>query len=135
MRPTSPTSKDLPNRAEPLIGCAGWSLPRDTWPRFSGAGTHLERYASRFAAVEINSSFYRSHRPETYIRWAASVPGAFRFAVKLPKAITHVLRLRQPAAPLAEFLAEVAGLGSRLGCLLVQLPPSLGFDRKLARAF
>jgi uncharacterized protein YecE (DUF72 family) len=135
MCPTAPTARDVATRADPLIGCAGWSLPRETWPRFSAVGTHLERYASRFAAVEINSSFYRSHRPATYTRWAASVPAAFRFAVKLPKTITHVLRLRQSAAPLAEFLAQVESLGSRLGCLLVQLPPSLDFDRAVALAF
>ena len=45
------------------VGCAGWSLPRETWPEFREAGSHLERYASRFNAVEINSSFYRPHQP------------------------------------------------------------------------
>ena len=56
------------------IGCAGWALPKAVQPAFPTEGTHLQRYATRFAAVEINSSFYRPHRPATYARWAASVP-------------------------------------------------------------
>ena len=114
------------------IGCAGWSLPRAEAPRFAAAGSHLERYASRFDAVEINSSFHRPHRPATYARWSAGVPAGFRFSVKLPRAITHDLRLQEAGAPLAAFLSEVAGLGEKLGCLLVQLPPSLGFDPAMA---
>jgi uncharacterized protein YecE (DUF72 family) len=114
------------------IGCAGWSLPRAEASRFAAAGSHLERYASRFDAVEINSSFHRPHRPATYARWSATVPADFRFCVKLPKAITHALRLQEAGEPLAAFLSEVAGLGEKLGCLLVQLPPSLSFDPPMA---
>ncbi|HYW08000.1 MAG TPA: DUF72 domain-containing protein, partial [Longimicrobium sp.] len=109
------------------IGCAGWSLPRVEQERFPAEGTHLERYAGRFPAVEINSSFYRPHRPATYARWGESVPPSFRFSVKVPKAITHTLRLRAAAEPLAAFLAEAGALEEKLGCLLVQLPPSLHF--------
>jgi uncharacterized protein YecE (DUF72 family) len=117
------------------IGCAGWSLPRAEQERFPAEGTHLERYAGRFPAAEINSSFYRPHRPATYARWRESVPPSFRFSVKVPKAITHTLRLRDAAEPLAAFLAETAGLGEKLGCLLVQLPPSLQFEAETARGF
>ena len=70
-------------------------------------GSNLARYAARFAAVEINSSFYRPHRPETYARWADSVPAGFRFAVKLPKSITHEKRLQEFGAELDRFAAEV----------------------------
>ncbi|HEY9423039.1 MAG TPA: DUF72 domain-containing protein, partial [Thermoanaerobaculia bacterium] len=77
-----------------LVGCAGWSLPRAEQAEFPETGSHLERYASRFGAVEINSSFHRPHRPATYARWSASVPASFRFSVKVPKTITHGLRLR-----------------------------------------
>jgi uncharacterized protein YecE (DUF72 family) len=110
------------------VGCAGWSLPRAEQACFPAEGSHLERYAARFDAVEINSSFYRPHRPSTYARWAASVPSSFRFSVKVPKAITHGLRLREARGLLQTFLTEAAGLGDRLGCFLVQLPPSLGFE-------
>lgn len=117
------------------VGCAGWSLPRAEQARFPAAGTHLERYAARFPAVEVNSSFHRPHRTATYARWADSVPPDFRFSVKVPKAVTHGLRLRGAEEALDRFLAEAAGLGSRLGCLLVQLPPSLEFDPAVAAEF
>src|SRR6476620_9198879 len=88
------------------VGCAGWSIPKEHAGRFPAGGSHLERYAGRFNAVEINSSFYRPHRPETYARWAASVPESFQFAVKIPKEMTHTRRLRDVADPLARFLSE-----------------------------
>ncbi len=117
------------------IGCAGWSLPRALWPRFPAEGSHLERYAARFDAVEIDSSFYRPHRRDTYARWAASTPAAFRFAVKLPKTITHERRLVGAMPAFDVFRAQVDGLGDQLGCLLIQLPPSLAFDAGVVRRF
>ena len=117
------------------IGTAAWSLPREVAGEFPGDGQHLERYARQFACVEINSSFYRSHGAATYARWAGMTPPHFRFAVKLPRAITHDARLRAARKPLQAFLAETAGLGDRLGVLLVQLPPSLAFDARVARTF
>ena len=117
------------------VGCAGWSLPRALWSEFPAAGSHLQRYAARLNAVEINSSFYRPHQAATYARWAASVPEHLRFSVKLPKTITHQQRLRDCAALLDTFLAQVSGLVERLGCLLAQLPPSLAFDADTTAQF
>lgn len=117
------------------LGCAGWSLPREQWPQFPAAGTHLERYAQRLPAAEINSSFYRPHRHATYEKWAASVPEGFRFSVKLPKQITHERRLRDCDELLDEFLGQCSGLGEALGCLLIQLPPSFAYDEALVEAF
>lgn len=117
------------------IGTAGWSLPLAEQDHFEAGGSHLERYASRFDAAEINSSFHRPHRPATYARWAASVPSDFRFSVKVPKTITHGLRLQQAGDLLETFLKEAGGLGEKLGCLLVQLPPSLSFDAANVEAF
>lgn len=117
------------------VGCAGWSLPAAVHTSFPGQGTHLNRYAAVFPAVEINSSFYRPHRPSTYARWRDSVPEKFRFSAKVPKAITHEQRLRNADAALEKFVGEVAHLGDKLGCLLVQLPPRLGFDAAVARQF
>ena len=117
------------------IGCAGWSIPKEHADQFPEAGSHLVRYARRFSAVEINSSFYRPHRPATYARWAASVPEHFRFAVKGPRQITHFRRLTDTAELLEDFLAEVEALGAKLGPLLVQLPPSLVFDEAIASTF
>jgi len=117
------------------LGCAGWSVPRLHAGHFHQQGTQLQRYATRLNAVEINSSFYRAHQPKTYTRWAASAPEHFRFSVKLPKAITHEKRLVGCTGLLEQFLHECGHLGDRLGCLLVQLPPSLAFDVDVADRF
>jgi len=117
------------------IGCAGWAIPKAHKSEFPDDGSHLQRYAARFSAVEINSSFYKPHRPATYARWAASVPDDFRFSAKVPKTITHKQRLIDTAAVLDAFLAEVTCLGPKLGCLLVQLPPSLVYDAPTAERF
>jgi uncharacterized protein YecE (DUF72 family) len=110
------------------IGTAGWVIPRQSAEMAAGEGSHLERYARVFGCVEINSSFHRSHRPATWARWAATVPEDFRFAVKFPKAVTHQAKLAVPAAALDGFFAETAGLGKKLGVVLLQLPPSLEFE-------
>lgn len=117
------------------IGTAGWSIPRASAARFEGQASHLERYASVFPCVEINSSFHRSHRATTYARWAASTPAGFSFCVKLPRVITHDLGLRRPRVPLAQFMDEISGLGVKRGPLLVQLPPSFDFDRRVVGRF
>jgi uncharacterized protein YecE (DUF72 family) len=117
------------------IATAGWSIPRASAQRFAGEGTHLRRYARQLRGVEINTSFHRPHGSDTYQRWARQTPRAFRFAVKLPRLITHDQRLRAARAPLEDFLAAVAGLGSRLGPLVVQLPPSLTFEPRVVRTF
>jgi len=85
--------------------------------------------------AEINSSFHRPHRASTWARWAAETPPGFRFAAKLPKTITHQLRLADADAPLGTFLAEAGGLGEKLAVLLVQLPPSLAFAAAVAAPF
>ncbi|MGE3818906.1 MAG: DUF72 domain-containing protein [Isosphaeraceae bacterium] len=117
------------------VGCAGWSLRKEYSDHFPTEGTHLGRYSARFPAVEINSSFHRSHRPATYARWADSVPEDFRFSVKLPKVITHERRLKDVEEPLDRFLGEATQLGGRLGPVLVQLPPSLSFSSIVAKGF
>ncbi|HEX8884164.1 MAG TPA: DUF72 domain-containing protein, partial [Noviherbaspirillum sp.] len=117
-----------------MVGCAGWSLSSAVQPRFPAEGSHLERYAQVFPAVEINSSFYRPHKPSTYARWRDSVPPGFRFSLKLPREITHERRLRDIADPLAMFLDAAGQLADRFGCLLVQMPPSLAFDADSATA-
>src|SRR5438309_10602869 len=117
------------------VGTAGWSIPVRFGAAFPGQGSHLGRYARRFGVAEINSSFHRPHRPSTYARWAASVPDGFRFSVKLPKEISHTRRLIGAEAGLDQFALETAGLGDRLGPVLVQLPPKLAFEAEVAAAF
>jgi len=123
-------------RAPIRVGTAGWSVASRYLSEIPAGGSHLERYAGVFSAVEINSSFYKHHRTATYARWASSVGEDFRFAVKTPKALTHEGALvPRESEVLTRFLEEIEGLGSKLGVLLVQLPPSLAFDQADAGAF
>jgi uncharacterized protein YecE (DUF72 family) len=117
------------------VGTAGWAIPRTVAERFPAGGSGLARYTARFKAAEINSSFYRSHRPATWARWRESTPDGFKFAVKAPKAVTHEARLADTGQRMAGFLAEVRQLDDRLGPLLIQLPPSLAFEDGVAAAF
>ena len=117
------------------IGTAGWSIPRASAHLCPTEGTHLQRYARVFPCAEINSSFHRPHAASTYAKWAASTPGAFRFAVKVPRLITHELKLLRARAPFEQFLAESSGLGDQRGPLLVQLPPSFAFEPRIAARF
>ena len=116
------------------IGTAGWAIPHKFANSFATCGHHLERYANVLRVVEINTTFYRSHKPEIYLRWAASPPG-FLFAVKAPRLITHFARLANVHKPLWVFLAEAGSLGKNLGPILFQLPPSLKFEAPRAEKF
>jgi uncharacterized protein YecE (DUF72 family) len=118
-----------------FIGTAGWSIPRGIADQFPEQGTGLERYASIFRATEINSSFHRPHRQSTWERWRDSVPDAFRFSVKLPKAITHLRKLVNCSDDLDDFVLQASALGEKLAVLLVQLPPKLVFDKAVAEGF
>lgn len=117
------------------IGTAGWNVPRGSVPDEAGGETHLARYSRLLDCVEINSSFYRSHRLSTWERWRDSVPPDFRFSVKVPRAITHEARLRCEPEVLLAFLGQVAALREKLGPILIQLPPSLEFERDVAENF
>ena len=118
------------------IGSAGWNIPRVHKDRFPAAGSVLRRYGTRLNATEINTSFYRPHAAATYERWASGVPRDFRFSVKIPKVITHEHALLRTRQALERFLGEIAGLGDKLGPLLIQLPPSHTYEpRRTARFF
>jgi len=118
-----------------VIGTAGWSIASTSAEEFPREGTALERYSAVFRSVEINSSFHRPHRASTWARWAEAVPDDFRFAVKLPKTISHQRKLAGCGDLLDQFIEESAGLGGKLALLLLQLPPKLGFDSALAEDF
>lgn len=117
------------------IGCAGWSIPKAHAGAFPAEGSTLERYAQVFDCVEVNSSFYRPHRPATWRRWGDSVPAGFRFSAKMPKAISHECRLHACDGLVDAFLDQAGELGDKLGWLLLQLPPSLVFDAAVALPF
>jgi uncharacterized protein YecE (DUF72 family) len=120
------------------IGLAGWSEAASRHgkllPAAEERATGLQRYASAFDFVEINSSFYRQVRPGTYEKWAADVPDDFCFSVKMHRLITHYTRLKNVGL-LQDFFGSVAGLGGKLAVVLVQLPPTLLFDADVADRF
>ena len=117
------------------VGTAGWSIPRASAQHFDAGGTHLWRYSRRLSCAEINSSFYRPHASATYAKWRSSTPPEFRFAVKLPRTITHERGLADVREPLVAFLDQTGGLAEKRGPLLVQLPPSLDFDESSVTRF
>ncbi|MET0314018.1 MAG: DUF72 domain-containing protein [Hansschlegelia sp.] len=124
---------DEPDRRRTIrIATAAWAIPKASASRFPPGESALERYAGVFDAVEINTTFYRSHRPSTYQRWAAATPDGFSFAVKVPKAVTHEAGLRDCDALIDGFLKETAEFGPKRGPILLQLPPKLAFDADLA---
>lgn len=87
-------------------------------------------------SIEINGSFYSLQRPDSFAAWAAATPDDFVFAVKGPRFITHMKRLRDVQAPLANFFASgVLRLGAKLGPVLWQLPPNFRFDAERIAAF
>ena len=117
------------------VGTAGWALPTADRDHFGEGASNLARYATRFNCVEVNSSFHRRHRTATWQRWADSVPDDFRFAVKLPKTITHVSKLENCDELIDEFVSDTRGLGAKFAVALVQLAPKHAFDATVARAF
>lgn len=117
------------------IGTAGWSIPKAHNGQFTKEGTHLERYARRLQAVEVNSSFYRDHQEATYYRWAYTTPEEFRFSVKFPRRYTHEGMLTLTAEQAKSALEPIFGLREKLGVILVQLPPKLQFEVERAKAF
>jgi uncharacterized protein YecE (DUF72 family) len=122
-----PVEKSLP-----IIATAAWSIPKVVVDRFPAGGSGLERYAAVFQGVEVNSTFYRHHRASTFERWANAVPEDFRFAVKLPREITHERRLKDVSGVFQSFLEEISPLNLKLGPLLCQLPPNFAFDGEVA---
>jgi uncharacterized protein YecE (DUF72 family) len=113
------------------IGISGWTY--DNWRGvFYPKGLPIKRqleYASRqFNSVEINGSFYSLQRPTSYQAWYEQTPDDFVFAVKGGRFITHMKKLANVEEPLANFFASgVLALREKLGPILWQLPPSLGF--------
>lgn len=113
------------------IGISGWTYA--PWrgvfypPKLPHA-RELAYVGERLSSVEINGTFYSLQRPTSFQSWYAQTPADFVFAVKGPRFITHMKKLRDAATPLANFFASgVLALGEKLGPVLWQLPPNLGF--------
>jgi uncharacterized protein YecE (DUF72 family) len=110
-----------------FIGTAGWTIPGSIKDFFPDEGSHLERYAEVLRAVEINSSFYNDHKPQSYSKWAESTPHDFRFSIKLHQRFTHE-NDKFLTQDLGETLSSYNELGDKWAVLLLQFPPGLGFD-------
>ncbi|GAA0715076.1 DUF72 domain-containing protein [Dactylosporangium roseum] len=114
-----------------LVGTSGWQYkdwrgrfyPRDVPQR-----AWLEHYAARFATVEVNNAFYRLPERSTFEDWRDRTPPDFTVAVKASRFLTHVKRLREPREPVERLMDRAAGLGDKLGPILLQLPPNLRVD-------
>jgi len=121
------------------IGISGWTYAGwrgDFYPRGLVQRKELEYAAERLTSLEINGSFYSLQRPSSYARWRDQTPDDFVFAVKGGRFITHMKKLADVEAPLANFFASgVLALGSKLGPFLWQLPPTLGYDADRLSAF
>lgn len=119
--------------AQPRIGISGWLYP--PWrgvfyPDDLRQADELAFASRQFATIELNSSFYRLHKPGVYRGWSRRTPAGFVFAVKGPRFITHVKRLKNVDDPLSVFFASgPLELGNKLGPFLWQLPPSFSYDR------
>jgi uncharacterized protein YecE (DUF72 family) len=113
------------------IGTSGWQY-RDWRDAFYPPGLPqrlwLEYYAGQFATVELNSTFYRLPEHERFDFWRRQTPEGFVFAVKASRYLTHTRALRDPEAAVSRLLDRAAGLGNRLGPVLLQLPPRLRRD-------
>jgi len=120
-----------------LIGTSGWQYRhwRETfYPRGVAQARWLEYYAERFTTVESNAAFYRLPKADTFAAWAERTPPDFVMAVKASRYLTHIRRLRDPKEPVARFVARAKSLGSKLGPVLIQLPPTMGADVDRLRA-
>ena len=121
------------------LGTSGWDYPEWTGRVYPPHGVRdkLRYYASRFAIVEVNSTFYRLPPVAVAESWARRTPGEFRFAAKFPQTITHDRRLVGAAEELKRFLAVVHPLqaAGKFAAALLQLPPSLKFEPGTVRAF
>lgn len=111
-----------------ILGTSGWQY-RDwrgrLYPERLPQRQWLAHYSERFATVEVNNSFYRLPPIETFESWRDTTPEGFVVAVKASRYLTHVKRLKDPAEPVERLMSRAAGLGDRLGPVLIQLPPNL----------
>lgn len=126
-------------RSKVLIGVSGWRYAPwrgQFYPKGLAQKSELAHLASVFPTVEINGTFYSLQTPDSFGRWADATPDDFVFAVKGPRFLTHMKRLRDPVAPLANFMASgVLRLGRKLGPILWQFPPNFRFESERLEAF
>ncbi|TDW89968.1 MULTISPECIES: DUF72 domain-containing protein [Kribbella] len=121
------------------VGISGWRYPpwrKVYYPDGLPQRAELEYASSRLNSIELNGSFYSLQRPTSYQRWYDETPEGFVFSVKGPRFVTHLKRLADVDAPLANFFASgVLALGNKLGPVLWQLPPNFQYDADRCASF
>jgi uncharacterized protein YecE (DUF72 family) len=121
------------------IGISGWRYAGwrgDFYPKGLGQKNELRHVSRIFRSIEINSTHYSLQRPELFARWAEETPEDFSFAIKGPRYITHMLKLKNVKTPLANFLASgVFELGAKLGPFLWQFPERFAFNAERIEDF
>ncbi|HEV8129281.1 MAG TPA: DUF72 domain-containing protein [Candidatus Eisenbacteria bacterium] len=118
------------------VGTSGWAYRGWTrfYPRDLKPAGYLAWYSRQFATVEVNTSFYHLPLASTYHKWASETKAEFLFALKLSRYMTHIKKLKGVKMATRRFLSRALGLGTKLGPLLIQLPPKLHADpKRLAR--
>jgi uncharacterized protein YecE (DUF72 family) len=120
------------------IGCSGWAYRHwrgAFYPEKLAQKNWFGHYAAVFDTVELNTSFYHLPKPETFIKWRDQAPPGFRYAVKAPRFITHMKKLKGCEEPVREFLGRARNLGASLGPILYQLPPRWAYHRERIEEF
>lgn len=114
------------------IGCSGWSYAQwvgPFYPKGTRSSDFLKVYSRVFDTVEIDSTFYRIPGKPMIDSWRNSTPEGFLFCPKVPKEITHDMRLRNANGPMNSFLDSIRELKEKLGLVLLQLPPSFTYSQ------
>jgi uncharacterized protein YecE (DUF72 family) len=124
---------DVDRTSRAFVGTSGWNYPawREAFYGRCPQRRWLSFCAERFSAIEVNATFYRLQRRETFARWRAETPPHFRFAIKANRYLTHTRRLADPLPSIRLERDAAAGLGDKLAAVLWQLPQS--FHRDLQR--
>src|SRR4051812_14079358 len=122
----------MKHAAEMWVGISGWTYKPwrgEFYPKGLAQKRELEYASRQVNSIEINGSFYSLQNPDSYRKWYEAVPDDFRFAIKCPKYISHLKRLKDVRTPLANFFASgVLLLGHKMGPLLWQFPARQKFD-------
>ncbi|PSO07070.1 hypothetical protein B9Q04_12805 [Candidatus Marsarchaeota G2 archaeon BE_D] len=118
------------------VGCCGWSYREWVGPFYRSRRGMFAQYSEVFGVAEVDSTFYRVPRREAFRALARLSPPDFRFSAKLPRAVTHEARCELTPSvkdELEQLLESLEPLGSKLFCLLVQLPPSFTYEEGVSR--
>jgi uncharacterized protein YecE (DUF72 family) len=122
------------NSMQYYIGTSGWTYNHwkgTFYPAEISRNDWFDYYVTHFSTVEINATFYRRFKDETFIRWKDNSPDDFKFVLKIPRIITHIKKLVDVRWEITDFCRQAMLLENKLGCLLLQLPPFISYQPQL----